>query len=186
MVNRDKLIYIFVTLAVLIAGFFLYRHYSRPVMKPSGAQGQNMAKADLIDFSFNPGKISVANGGDFTIDVMIDPAKHKVSNADLIFSFDQTKMRLTSISQSEKFTQVLFSKTDTEGIASYSAATGFENTIAAKAAFATLHFHALEKADGSTITIDQKKSGIYADDNPGINKLGVSGPATISITDQAK
>ncbi len=182
--NKNKLVYILITAIFVVAGFLLYKNYFYTAKKFGSSHEQRTEnKDDLIGFSFAPEKISTTVGKDFIMEVRIDPKKHTVSNADLIFSYDKSKMRLDSISQSEHFVQVLTSKIADDGNVSYSAATVFGLTINSQAVYATLHFHALAKADSVPIAIDQKKSGIYADDNPGVNIAGESKLALISITD---
>ncbi|NTW27107.1 MAG: hypothetical protein HGA36_02165 [Candidatus Moranbacteria bacterium] len=182
--NKNKIIYILLVCIFLVVGFLLYENYSHVLKSSKNASNQGVGKEDgLVAFNFLPEKNAVTLDKDFTIEIAIDPKKHLVSNADLIFSYNKSVMRLDSISQSEKFMQVLVSKISDDGVVSYSAATNFGSNIDARTTYAVLHFHALKKIENSPITVDQKKSGIYADDNPGVNILGYSDLALVSITE---
>lgn len=176
MKKKKQTIYILSAILVLASAFILYKN------QPSLFQNQT-GRDDSAAFFFLPEKISVSAGHDFTLEVAIDPKKHTVSNADLILSYDKEKIRLDSISPSDKFSQVLSSSISAEGLAIYSASTDFGSNIDAKTTYATLHFHALGKTKSTSIAVDFKKSGIYADDNPGTNVLESSGSASVSITE---
>lgn len=182
--KKNQVIYILLTGIALVSIFILYKNHLPPFQNLKSDSSQNQTKQDdSATFYFLPEKISASVGKDFTLDVVIEPKNHNVSNADLIFSYDKTKIRLDSISPSDQFSQILSSSISNEGIAIYAASTDFGSNISSKATYATLHFHALEEAKDIPIAIDFKKSGIYADDNPGTNILKSSDPASISITD---
>lgn len=186
--SKNKIVYILLLFIALVVSFFVYRHFSLiSELKKFESQQIKAREDDLISFSFSPEEVSVVKGEDFTLDILIDPKKHDVSNADLVFSYNKEKMRLNNVAQSDKFPQVLSSFISTEdGKAVFSASTGFDSTLNSKAKYATLHFSAIEKAENISILIDKEKSGIYADDNPGVNILELSSPALISITEKNK
>jgi hypothetical protein len=182
--NRNR-ITVVLLMIMIVLGLFFYRNFFNPEFNSNSAKKSDvlMKVNDLISFSFVPGEIKTLVGDKFTVNVMIDPGKHLVSNGDLIFSYDKAKLKLESISQSDAFAQVLSIDISKEGSASYSASTEFGKNVSSKAEYATLHFYALEKTEKSKIIVNREKSGIYADDKPGFNNLGDSIPVEVIIDD---
>ena len=145
------------------------------------------AAADVVIYT-NPSSISTSTGSDFSVDVMINPLDHYVSNADFYFTYDQTKFTLSSITSSATFTNVLSSSVPSpaNGTGNYSASTPFGVHISTATVYATLNFHAIATATNSPITITPATM-VYADNSPtypseaGTNVLGTRTNGTVTI-----
>ncbi|NTW27109.1 MAG: hypothetical protein HGA36_02175 [Candidatus Moranbacteria bacterium] len=149
------------------------------------------AAADATIY-INPATISANAGSDFSVDVLINPLDHYVTNADLYFTYDQSKFTLTSITASATFNTPLGQSVPVtpDGTGSYSASTTFGAHISAITTYATLNFHAVAAVTDSPITITNSTM-VYADNSPtypadaGTNVVGTrtSGAVTVTILD---
>ncbi len=152
----------------------------------------NAQAAGEAIIAINPVNNSAVTGIDFSVEVVIDPLAHYVSNVDLYLTYDQTKFTLTSITNSSAFSTVLNQSipAPANGTASYSASTTFGTHISAVTTFATLNFHAVATANNSPITITGSTM-VYADNSPtypadaGNNVVGTrtSGAVTVTVAD---
>lgn len=137
--------------------------------------GKANAAADA-SLSFNPSSTIVINGEAFSVDIMINPGNHQISNADLTLTFDPARLDLTTITNASSPFSVTQALNIGSGTANYSAGTTFGTNVTAagiapatSALYATLHFTA--KATGNPIVSISNNTAFYADDEPGVNQL---------------
>ncbi|NTW27110.1 MAG: hypothetical protein HGA36_02180 [Candidatus Moranbacteria bacterium] len=146
------------------------------------------AAADATIY-INPATISANAGSDFSVDVLINPLDHYVTNADLYFTYDQSKFTLTSITASATFNTPLGQSVPVtpDGTGSYSASTTFGAHISAITTYATLNFHAVAAVTDSPITITNSTM-VYADNSPtypadaGTNVVGTRTSGAVTVT----
>ncbi len=139
--------------------------------------------------AISPVSISTSTGVDFSVDVVINPLAHYVTNADLYLTYDQTKFTLTSITASSAFSTPLGQSVPVpaNGTASYSASTTFGAHISTSTTYATLNFHSVANASNSPITITNSTM-VYADNSPtypadaGSNVVGTRTSGAVTIT----
>ena len=164
------LVVLVVGAATLSASYFFLKKEKQAEKRGGQAQQQ---KAIVRDgkFLFSKESLKVRTGEKFAVDILVDPGTHEVSNADLYLSYDDSKLKLLDVKQSEEFGIVLAKNTSTSGGLVYSAGANFGTSISSNSVYATLEFEALGTTGNALLSMSEK-SGIYADDVPGENVAG--------------
>jgi hypothetical protein len=132
---------------------------------------------------FDPAGSSVTVGADFTLDARLDPGANQVTAVALRVTFDQTKLRLDSITPSAAFPLVLASAiiSNTNGTASIDVAvnTGAP-TVTVPSSVAVFAFHALATATDSPVAFTT--ASIVAAHGEAGNALLTRTPAAVTVT----
>lgn len=168
--NKKYLSYVLV-LSFLIAitvSYFSFNNY-------------NAQAAPNSTVSFDPATLSVNNNGTFSLDAKINPGTNQIAAVELHISFDQTKVRLDSISPSTLFYDVLTPSSidNTTGKASIALGTGSGTTYATSlSTMATLSFTTI--GDG-TANVNFLDTTLAADPNEEGNVITARSGAVINI-----
>jgi hypothetical protein len=168
-----------VVLFLIFSFFLLFKNHFSP--KASAAADSSL--------SYIPSSTAVDIGSDFTLDAVVDPGSHQVSTVSLRITYDQTKLSLDSISAGSSFPQFLGGSTTApgNGTAYFSVGTAYGSNIEGMTAqVATLHFHALAVVTDSVVAFTTAPTNphsiVAGDDDPGINELGSTTFALVTVT----
>lgn len=150
------------------------------------------AAADVV-LTFNPSATTVAQNGTFSVDVMVAPGSHQVSNADLALTYPSSLV-LNSITNVGSPFSLVQGSTIGSGTAVYSAGTANGSNVtlanispATTTLYARLNFTA--PSSGGTYSLAVANgTAFYADDVPGEDQLSstnVSTAITVTAPDAA-
>jgi hypothetical protein len=130
---------------------------------------------------FDPATLPVNNNGTFSLDAKINPGTNQIAAVELHISFDQTKVRLNSISPSALFYDVLTpaSIDNATGNASITLGTGSGTTyVTSLTTMATFSFTAI---GNGTANVNFLNTTLAADPNEGANVITTRNGAVINI-----
>ena len=167
--NGGKLVSLLVVVGVLLSSI------------PFVPQAKAAADTDLY---FNPASASVAVNDDFNLVATIDPTTtNAVSSVELHITFDQTKLRLDSITPSSTFSLELQAANinNTNGTASIAVGVPLASpSVTTISSVATFAFHALATATNSPV--DFTTASIAAADGESGNVIVTRTGATVTVT----
>ena len=130
----------------------------------------------------SPTSQTVNIGDDFNVEARIDPGTNAVTAVELHFTFDETKLRLDSITESPAFSDILTpaSIDNSSGTASIILGVGTGGTsVTGDELVATLGFHALDGITDSTV--DYTSSSIAAAEGESGNVVTTRNSATVMV-----
>ncbi len=140
------------------------------------------AAADT-ELYFNPASPSQTVGDDFDLVATVDPGTNAVSAVEMHVTYDQTKLRLDSITASSTFSLSLAAAVinNTNGTASIAVGIPLDNpSVTTTTDVATFAFHALANATSSPVTFTT--ASLASADGESGNAIATRTPAAVTIS----
>jgi hypothetical protein len=155
-------------LIAITISYFLFNNY-------------NVQAAPNSTVYFDPATQTINNNGTFSLDAKINPGTNQIAAVELHISFDQTKVRLDSISPSTLFYDVLTPSAinNTAGNASITLGTGSGTTYATS--LATMATFSFTTIGNGTANVNFLDTTLAADPNEGENVITAKSGAVITV-----
>lgn len=125
--------------------------------------------------------VSVANGGTFTIAVVVDPSPDAVSSTDVYVSYDATALKATGVAAGSLFPTVTNDISTSGKVYIAGLVNDPASSVTSVGTLATITFQALKEAT-TTLTFDCSSSKVIKNDINATNVLNCSQNGTSQVT----